>query len=141
MSYEWSRLPAFQRTRGLDPNVSAPASTQFFNAINAALAARGVHHLAGYVPAILAGSGLFAEITMGEHVVPIGSWPDDPADRDIGVASLSAQQEYARSIRQLLLESGYTDAGITNLVADYLQEINDVRGLVSVLYTVHARRL
>ena len=141
MSYEWSRLPAFEPTMGLDPDMDAPASTRFFTAINAALAARNVYHLAGHVPAILAGSGLFADISVREYPVPIGNWPNDPVMKDMGVACLSAQQEYARSIRQLLHESGWADGDITNLVADYLQEINDVRGLVSVLYTVHARRL
>ncbi|KJA24902.1 hypothetical protein HYPSUDRAFT_453725 [Hypholoma sublateritium FD-334 SS-4] len=142
MSYEWSRLPAFDPAMGQDPNVHAPASVQFFSAINAALAARRVYQLAGHVPAFLASTGLFTDISAREYHVPIGPWPADPALHDIGVACLSAQQEYARSIRQLLLDSGGgTQHAVDSLVDEYLHEINSVRGLVSILYMVHARRL
>lgn len=141
LSYEWSRLPAFDQAAGRDSNVHAPASTQFFNAINAALVARGLHQLAGHVPAILAGTGLYVDISVSEYHVPIGAWPADPALRRIGIDCLEAQQEYARSIRQLLLDSGWAQHAIDNLVNEYLHEINSVHGLVSILCTVYARRL
>lgn len=96
--------------------------------------------LASRVPGFLRDVGEFTDITDRAYHVPIGPWPADPALRELGILCLQAQEQYARSIRPLLTESGWAEE-FDNLVADYIQEINNVPGLVSILYTVHARRL
>jgi hypothetical protein len=52
-----------------------------------------------------------------------------------------AQEHYTVSIMPLLLEAGWEEADASRMLADYIQEIRTVRGLVTVLHTVHARKV
>lgn len=61
--------------------------------------------------------------------------------RSIGRACHAAQEQYASSVRQLLVDAGWTEDEVNELVMDYFLEMNSTRGLVSTLYTVHARRV
>lgn len=49
-----------------------------------------------------------------------------------------AQEQYTVSIKPLLLDAGWEEADASRMLADYIQEIRTVRGLVTVLHTVHA---
>ncbi|KAF9472630.1 S-adenosyl-L-methionine-dependent methyltransferase [Pholiota conissans] len=142
VSYEWSPYPAFDPSMPRNPAEHAPASTRFHEAINTALAMRGLSLLGSRVPTVLANlPSSFTDITPRVYCVPIGTWPANPPMRSAGRTCRTALERYTSSIRPLLVEGGWSDEDVDDLVADYLSEINNVRGLVSVLYTVHARRV
>jgi hypothetical protein len=52
-----------------------------------------------------------------------------------------AQEQYTDSIKPLLIEAGWEEADASSMLADYIQEIRTVSGLVTVLHTVHARKV
>jgi len=52
-----------------------------------------------------------------------------------------AQEQYTVSIKPLLIEAGWEESDISHMLANYIQEIRTVRGLVTVLHTVHARKV
>lgn len=52
-----------------------------------------------------------------------------------------AQEQYTISIKPLLIEAGWEEADASSMLADYIQEIRTVRGLVTVLHTVHAHKV
>lgn len=138
VSYEWSPYPAFDSSY---PKVDAPASARLHAAVNAALAGRGLHPLASSIPNILAGVDAFTDISPKVYYVPIGAWPANDTMRHIGKECRMAQEKYASSVTPLLIEAGLKEDEVGKLVADYISEINSVRGLVRVLHTVHARRV
>ncbi|KDR78240.1 hypothetical protein GALMADRAFT_138359 [Galerina marginata CBS 339.88] len=142
VSYEWAPYPAFDPSLQRDLAIYAPASFRFHDAINTALLQRrGLHPIAAQIPSFLASAGVFAEISAGQHYIPIGAWSADPSLQSIGTACLEANERYASSVKPLLCDSGWTDAEAESMLTDFIREIRTMNGLVSVLYTVHARRV
>lgn len=140
ISYEWAAYPAFDPSLQLDPATHAPASFRFHDAINGALQRRGLQAIAALVPSFLTNAGAFVEISPAQHYIPIGTWSTDPYLQSIGAASLQANMRYAQSVKPFLLESGWSEPDADTMLEDYIQEIRTRDGLVSILYTVHARR-
>ncbi|KAF8900133.1 hypothetical protein CPB84DRAFT_1779393 [Gymnopilus junonius] len=130
ISCEWATYPAFEPSLQLDPAIHALPLLQ----------RRGLQTIAPLVPSFLEGAGAFVGISAAQHNVPIGAWPTDPSLRSIGAACLQANVRYAESVKPFLLDSGWTAANVDTMVEEYVQEIESLNGLVSVLYTVHARR-
>ncbi|KIM37900.1 hypothetical protein M413DRAFT_30557 [Hebeloma cylindrosporum] len=142
ISYEWSPYPAFHPSLDRDPSIHAPASCRLAEAVRGAfLSTRGLHLLATEVPSILVNTGLFADVSPNQHHIPVGAWHADPSLRRIGTMCREAQEQYADSIKPLLLEAGWEEADASRILADYIQEIRTVGGLVIVLHTVHARKV
>ncbi|TFK36112.1 S-adenosyl-L-methionine-dependent methyltransferase [Crucibulum laeve] len=137
-SGEWGRYAAFHSVFGLDPAIRAPASFHFYEALTNALRnCRGIEPIAQFIPGFLSTSGLFTQI-FGQHfAMPIGPWHDDPQYKSIGKAFRAAHRRYADSVSSLLTEAG-EDAG--QIVAEYVDELRRVPGLVSLYHTVHARK-
>jgi hypothetical protein len=76
-----------------------------------------------------------------QRCIPIGVWPSDVESQNIGADYLRVCKRYAESSKPLLLAAGWSGAALERMITDYIQEIHTVRGLVEVLYTVHARRV
>ena len=129
--------PSFQQV----PSVDAPATVRFFNAIDNALASRGIQPIAHQIPTFIANSGYFVDITVERRPIPIGVWPSDVDSQNIGADYLTVCRRYADSSKPLLLAAGWSAAALETMIANYIQEIHTVSGLVEVLYTVHARRV
>ncbi|KAF8154294.1 S-adenosyl-L-methionine-dependent methyltransferase [Crassisporium funariophilum] len=142
VSCEWGRYVAFEPSLRLDPSTHAPASSRFFDALTRALASsRGIQPISPQIPMFLSNSGLFTGITSEQRHMPIGAWASDPAMRVLGERSLEIIERYTDSVKPLLIEAGWVEAEVENLLADYLQETQTTQGLIGVLYTVHARRV
>lgn len=141
MSCEWGRYAAFDPSFQQVPSIDAPASVEFFNAITDALAHRGIQPIAHQIPTFLTNSGCFTDITVEQKYIPVGVWPSDLPSQNIGADCLKVHERYADSFKPLLLETGWSEAGVERIITDYIQELHTVSGLVDVLHTVHARRL
>ena len=141
VSCELGRYPAFDPSFRRVPSVDAPATDRFFTAISNALASRGgIQPMAHQIPAFIANSGYFVDITVEQRFIPIGVWPSDVESQNIGADYLRVCERYAESSKRLLLEAGWSGATLERMIEDYIQEIRNVSGLVGVVHTVHARR-
>ena len=142
VSHEWSPYPAFHPSLDRIPSIHAPASCRLADAIlGAFLSTQGLHLVAGEAPSILINTELFTDISPNQHYIPIGAWHTDPFLRRIGTMCREAQEQYTVSIKPLLIEAGWEESDVSHMLADYIQEIRTVRGLVTVLHTVHARKV
>ena len=142
LSYEWGRYAAFDHSCPLDPSIHAPASTAFHDALSSALRIRrGLHPVAERIPRLLEETHQFTEITPAEYSIPIGPWSVDPVLRELGQDHLEMRLRFAQSVKPLFLEAGWTSTQVQQLLSAYEHEPQTVRGLVGVLYTVHAKRL
>ena len=141
VSCEWGRYVAFDPSFRQVPAIDAPSTVQFFDAITNALAARGIQPLAHQIPTFITNSGCFSDITVEQNSIPIGVWPSDVLLQNIGADCLKVHKRYADSSKPLLLSAGWSEAALERIITDYIEEIHSVSGLVSVLHTVHARRL
>jgi len=141
VSCELGRYAAFDPSFHQVPSIDAPATVRFFDAITNALASRGIQPIAHRIPTFIANSGFFVDITVEQRCIPIGVWPSDLESQNIGEDYLRVCRRYADSSKTLLLAAGWNESTLERMIADYLREIHNVRGLVEVLYTVHARRV
>ena len=142
MSCELGRYAAFDPSFQQVPSVDAPATVRFFNVVTNALASRrGIQPIAHQIPAFIANSGYFEDITVEQRCIPIGVWPSDVALQNIGADYLRVCEQYADSSKPLLLAAGLSEDILERMITDYIQEIHTVNGLVEVLHTVHARRV
>ncbi|PPQ72036.1 hypothetical protein CVT26_006726 [Gymnopilus dilepis] len=142
ISYEWATQPAFHPRLQLDPAAHAPASSRFHDAVNSALTnRRGLQQIVVDLSSVLAETSGFTDIRPCQYHIPIGAWHEDPAMQSIGAACLRANERYAQSVRPFLVDSGWSEADVDTMLDNYIHEIRSVNGLVSVLFTAHARRL
>lgn len=105
------------------------------------LAGRGLMPVAQRLEDLIADSALFDELSARKYNTPIGDWHPDPSMRAIGVAMREQLVVYSDSMREVLVEGGMDVAAVDSLVQGYRHELNTVRGLMAVYYTVHARRI
>lgn len=127
---------------GFSPLERAPGVCQFFDALNRALdVCRGIQPVAGTVPALLADAGCFRDVTALLYYMPIGPWHGDPWMKELGKGFRATLVRYADSVKPLLLEAGWTEVQVAEIVAAYLHDLRTVPGLVAVLHTVHAQRI
>ncbi|KAI0743042.1 S-adenosyl-L-methionine-dependent methyltransferase [Daedaleopsis nitida] len=138
VSCEWGRFPAM--ADGSDVSARAPHAVAFFDAVQDTLRERrGIPHVAPEIPRLLEDSGYFTQIVPRRYHMPIGDWHSDPLLRELGREYRDMVNVYARSMRGLLLEGPWA-AHTDTLVRNFLDETWSVRGMVSTLFTVHARR-
>ncbi|KAG6844102.1 hypothetical protein H0H87_009777 [Tephrocybe sp. NHM501043] len=146
ISYEWGRYPAFHPdfhpSLHLNPAEHTPGVCHFFDTLIRALdECRGIRPIAGTIPALLGESGAFRDVTQRCYYMPIGPWHPDPQMKHLGRAFRAALVRYADSVKPLLVENGLTEEQVGAIVHEYVHELKTVRGMVSVLYTVHAHRI
>ncbi|TBU54962.1 S-adenosyl-L-methionine-dependent methyltransferase [Dichomitus squalens] len=139
VSSEWGRRPIM--VDGSDLAVRAPHTSEFFTAVRETLRERrGIHTVAPGIPRLLDDSGCFVNIVPRRYYMPIGDWHTDPELRELGREYREMVELYARSMRAVLIEGRWA-ADADALIEGYIQETWRVRGMVSVYYTVHARRV
>lgn len=139
VSNEWARSPIMRD--GSDVNIRAPSTAEFFRAVRDTLRERrGIPTVAHKIPDLLQDSGCFTDIVSQPFFMPIGGWHDNPALRELGREYREMVELYARSMRAVLIEGPWA-ARAEALIQGYIDESRRVSGLVSVYYTVHARRL
>jgi SAM-dependent methyltransferase len=142
LSYEWERSPTFHPTLEVHLPSHVPGACQFYDTLTRALdTCRGIQPIASRVPLFVNNSGLFADITISCYYMPIGPWHDDPSMKMLGRAFRASLLRYIDSVKPLLREAGYSEAEIDDITGAYIHELKTVRGMVSTLHTVHARRL
>ncbi|KAI1791430.1 S-adenosyl-L-methionine-dependent methyltransferase [Ganoderma leucocontextum] len=139
VSNEWGRCPIM--LDGSDLALHAPSTSEFFRAVRETLHERcGIPTVAHEIPELLQDSGFFTGIVSRRHYMPIGSWHDDPGLRDLGSEYRGMVELYARAMRAVLNEGRWA-AKADALINGCIDESWRVPGLVSVYYTVHARRV
>ena len=138
VSCEWGRRPAM--ADGSDAAPHAPRAVAFFEAVRATLLERrGIQTVAPRIPQLLADAGKFTHIAARSFAMPIGDWHPDPALRELGREYREMVELYARSMRAVLVDGRFA-AQADELVQGYVEDIWSVPGMVSVCYTVYARR-
>lgn len=144
VSYEWDLYPFFDPSNAAlsesDLSRDLPAVFRLHHAVDEALTLLRVPSNARHVLEFLQRTGRFEEISRRVLYVPIGVWHPDSEMRNIGEECLEAHRRYARSVRALLIKQLCTEAQADSIISDYVHELTVSRGLVAVLYTVHARR-
>lgn len=125
---------------GSDVAARAPHACAFFNAVQETLRdRRGIQPVAPLIPHLLQVSGYFTHIVPRRFHMPIGDWHTDPQMREMGREYREMVEMYARSMRAVLLEGVWAPQADT-LIHNFIDEIRLVRGMVSTVFTVHARR-
>lgn len=121
--------------RGRDPTIYLPRSTEFFRVVNDTLIwSKGIHQAAPYLTQYLEESGHFVDIHRRRVEMPIGG-------DLLGEEFRQVMRMYAESMKVMLLEAGgRTAEEIDELVRGFLYEVNNVPGMVSIYYAVHARK-
>ncbi|GLB44451.1 putative methyltransferase domain containing protein [Lyophyllum shimeji] len=142
LSCEWGRHSAFHPAFNLDPEVHAPAACHFFEVLGKALdTCRGIQPIASRVPSFLRNSGCFKNIESRCFYMPIGPWHAEPEMKLLGRAFRASLLRYADSVKPLLLEAGWSEEEVLQIIGAYIHELKTVHGMVGVMHTVHARRL
>ncbi len=112
----------------------------FFDAVkDTLLERRGIQTIADRIPQLLADSGDFTHIVARTYHMPIGDWHPNVDMQELGREYRDMVELYARSMRAVLLDGRWA-AHADSLVQGYIDEIWSVRGLVSICYTVYAKR-
>lgn len=125
---------------GSDVAARAPHACAFFNAVQETLCdRRGIQPVAPLIPHLLQASGYFTHVVPRRFHMPIGDWHTDPQMREMGREYRELVEMYARSMRAVLLEGMWAPQADT-LIHNFIDEIRLVRGMVSTVFTVHARR-
>jgi hypothetical protein len=115
---------------------------RFFHAIEHALAARGVILVGNNVKYYLEASQQFHAITEVPHCVGVGDELQDEAGSRVGHDLMRVLQRFTRSVTPLLREAGLTKLQIGELIADYLEELqNPETGLAYVYDITYARKV
>ncbi|KII94192.1 hypothetical protein PLICRDRAFT_99517 [Plicaturopsis crispa FD-325 SS-3] len=141
LSYEWGRFLAFHPDLHLATDIPQEIH-RFYDAIDEALRlTRGLGRVAGVVPDWLHQSGLFRDVTAQCYYVPVGDWMPNLEQREIGIAYRDMLVGYAEAVRPLLRQAEWPEDGVNELVEGFLRGMRETDGMVSILYTVHARRI
>ncbi|KAI0369527.1 S-adenosyl-L-methionine-dependent methyltransferase [Pilatotrama ljubarskyi] len=139
VSCEWGRYPAMND--GSDVRSRAPRACAFFDAVRETLRVRrGIESVAERIPHIVGESRQFTNIEARCFRAPIGDWWDDPVKKELGREFREMMVLYARSMRALLSE-GRRATEADALIEGYIRDLWGVPGMVSLCYTVHARRV
>lgn len=142
ISIEWGHFVAIHPSIHADTSIHAPACCRFFNVVNEVLrSVRDPHPIEADVAQLLSDSERFVDISATTHYVPIGSWPSDVSQRQIGEVNLRAQERYADSVKNLLLDGSWEENEVERLVTEYIDELRSIDGMTTVCYTVHARKV
>ena len=151
ISCEWGQDVTFHPdwANNGDPALHVPNAQVFFNAVAQAFqSVRNIPPIASRIPSLLESSPLFENVTPRVFYMPIGPWPDGMQDmngQEMGRAYRASLRRYADSVKHLLYEAGWSRNNVEVLVQAFKEELTrvggHVGGLVSSVYTVHARRV
>ncbi|KAI0076867.1 S-adenosyl-L-methionine-dependent methyltransferase [Panus rudis PR-1116 ss-1] len=140
LACEWGRYPAM--AGGVDPQRYLPHSQAFFRAIIDTLyRTRGIRPVASRLEEYIESSGYFTNIRQRRFSVPIGPWHSDQRLQQIGAAYRDMVKVYASSMSLMMVQAGESQTEVARLLQGYLYELDNVAGMVSHFYTVHAIRL
>lgn len=140
LSGEWERIPTFVNPALRDQNL-IPFTTGLLTMVDNILFEKyGIRPWARQIPGWLEASGLFVDITLDVHCMPVGNWHGDPDLRVLGRDFVDVWVKYAGSLEPMLSEAGFDVRFVQHVLAGYLHEIQNVSGMCAVYYTVHARR-
>lgn len=140
LACEWGHTAAM--AGDLDPQVHAPRTCAFYQAVNDTLESRGIPPIAQYVADYIGDSGHFERIRPRVHEMPVGDWHRNPQLRQLGANFRGVLEMYAASMSIVMLESGrYHCMEVESLVEGFMQEMHTVPGLVCEYYTVRARKI
>ncbi|KAI0791109.1 hypothetical protein C8Q75DRAFT_876903 [Abortiporus biennis] len=145
LACEWGRGPAmaFEDHSEVYAKEQLPRSAHFFEIVNNALYRHfGVRGVARELKIILAQSGLFRNIEETRHLIPIGTWPSTPREKDIGRRLQRILTLYAHSMSVMLSNTGYySPFDVECIVQGFIHEVNHPPpGMACAYYTVHARK-
>ena len=123
------------------PRAAVPRACRFFDVLHSVLYTRGVLPICGaLLPAILASTGQFRQITAQNVYVPIGGWHSDPGMQRVGKAFRGFIRRYAHSMMPFLVEAGLCEEEVDDLVKGLMFDLRRASGVVCVYHTVHARK-
>ncbi|KAL4952520.1 S-adenosyl-L-methionine-dependent methyltransferase [Aspergillus filifer] len=108
---------------------------------SAAEAAGHPRDLSHLLPTVLAAAG-FVDVSVVEHTVPVGLWPDEPREKTLGKMTLIAVLEglEAYGMRQLTATGNWTAEGVRELCEKVKRELMGGGRMTCVVKTVTARK-
>ena len=86
-------------------------------------------------------SGRFTDITEERRAVPIGEWPQDDGLSTIGSDQKTIFRRFTSSVMPVLVGAGMEQRQAGQLIADYLEELDNVEGLVCIYHITFARKV
>ena len=123
-----------------DPAHLAPRAWRFYDAVHHSLALRHLNLIADRIPLSIQHSQQFTVPIIQTFHIPVGDWHRDNIMRRIGKKYLAALKVFAENLRPMLRET-MSQHDVDALVAGFIDDIENVRGLVGVYHTVWARKL
>ena len=134
--------PTFRPGIERNPATDAPASMQFYSAIENALAAREVHLVGNNVKQYLEASHNFYAITEVPYFVSVGEQLQDESASRIGHDMIDVFSRFTYSVIPLLKKAGLTKLQIGQVIGEYLQELqNPELGLAYEYHITYARKV
>jgi hypothetical protein len=100
-----------------------------------------IRRIAPHIPGYIQQSRLYTDITVHEYKVPLGDWHADAQMKHIGTTLKSVIVRYASGLKEVFREAGLSQEEYETLVRNFVEEIDNVPGMVMVYHTVHARRI
>ncbi|EGN94744.1 hypothetical protein SERLA73DRAFT_171168 [Serpula lacrymans var. lacrymans S7.3] len=141
-SGEVGRYVKYAPNSRLHTSAYAPGAGNFFRVINDRLARyRQLREITSDIPQWIHESGLFEDITVQEHFIPIGDWHEDPGMQSVGRTYKAAMEIFADSLKPMLRDVGMLEWELEDVVGRFLNDMNTVRGMVSVYHTVWATKV
>jgi hypothetical protein len=131
---EWAKTPSLFHN-----GTQIPFASMFHYAYADSLfRVRGITDFVAHIPNIIRDMNAFDDIQVEEHFVPIGDWY--PGLKDLGDRFRDGVKIGLDSIRPLLRQGGYADTGANTFIRGYSDEMDNVRGMGFVYYTIWAFR-
>jgi len=142
LSCEWEREIIFHpdRPEASGTTLHPTASAYFYHVLNTALANQGIQTVINQIPSYIRDTGAFHGITPSLFYVPVGTWPEDAAMRDLGRRFLASQSRYAENMKPFLLQMGYAQEFVEGLVQNFISELETKEGLVGAYRLVYGIR-
>ncbi|KAF9446856.1 S-adenosyl-L-methionine-dependent methyltransferase [Macrolepiota fuliginosa MF-IS2] len=139
LSCEWDLGVSFHpdSPHATETALHAPASTQFYQVLNAALESRGIRTVMSQITGYLHESSAFDDIQPNAFYVPVGTWHDNPRMQDLGRGFLATQSRLADSVKPFLKQVGHPQAYVDGLVREFVEELRTTDGLVGTYRLVH----
>lgn len=139
---EWANNTFVQQTSSSRPAAQIPATTHYQAAVTECMRARGIPELApDHIPVLLRRTNAFDAITIGQHVLPIGTWHPDPNLKRLGGLFRESLVTWMESMVPLLRDGGLSDRQISSLIHECIAELEGTEGMFAVYYTFWTRRL
>jgi SAM-dependent methyltransferase len=142
-SGEFTNAVFFHPSVNADPNTHAPHLCRFFSTMTDALdRVCNIPQITGTtIPQLLESTGLFDNINVQTHAVPLGDWMDDEKMKEIGKEMRKSVSELMKSTEELIRATQLlTQDQMQGMVRYAEGDLNNVSGLVLQYCTTCARR-